>query len=199
MRLNYFRFVLITGSLAGSLWISGCAPLVIGAAAVGGATVVHDRRTAGTMVDDQAIETKTVAALYREPDLMKQSHINVTSYNNIVLLSGETPTEAFRTRAEEITKGIEHVRRVYNELTIAAPSSYMNRSSDSWLTTQVKAHFVAVRDIKGFDPTRVKVVSENGTVYLMGLVSRREADAAAESARQVGGVQRVVKLFEYTD
>jgi len=199
MRLNYFRFVLITGSLAGSLWISGCAPLVIGAAAVGGATVVHDRRTAGTMVDDQAIETKTVAALYREPDLMKQSHINVTSYNNIVLLSGETPTEAFRTRAEEITKGIEHVRRVYNELTIAAPSSYMNRSSDSWLTTQVKAHLVEVRDIKGFDPTRVKVVSENGTVYLMGLVSRREADAAAESARQVGGVQRVVKLFEYTD
>lgn len=199
MRLNYFRFVLITGSLAGSLWISGCAPLVIGAAAVGGATVVHDRRTAGTMVDDQAIETKTVAALYREPDLMKQSHINVTSYNNIVLLSGETPTEAFRTRVEEITKGIEHVRRVYNELTIAAPSSYMNRSSDSWLTTQVKAHFVEVRDIKGFDPTRVKVVSENGTVYLMGLVSRREADAAAESARQVGGVQRVVKLFEYTD
>lgn len=199
MRLNYFRFVLITGSLAGSLWISGCAPLVIGAAAVGGATVVHDRRTAGTMVDDQAIETKTVAALYREPDLMKQSHINVTSYNNIVLLSGETPTEAFRTRVEEITKGIEHVRRVYNELTIAAPSSYMNRSSDSWLTTQVKAHLVEVRDIKGFDPTRVKVVSENGTVYLMGLVSRREADAAAESARQVGGVQRVVKLFEYTD
>lgn len=199
MRLNYFRFVLITGSLAGSLWISGCAPLVIGAAAVGGATVVHDRRTAGTMVDDQAIETKTVAALYREPDLMKQSHINVTSYNNIVLLSGETPTEAFRTRVEEITKGIEHVRRVYNELTIAAPSSYMNRSSDSWLTTQVKAHFVEVRDIKGFDPTRVKVVSENGTVYLMGLVSRREGDAAAESARQVGGVQRVVKLFEYTD
>jgi osmotically-inducible protein OsmY len=199
MRFNYFRFVLITGTLTGSLWISGCAPLVIGAAAVGGATIAHDRRTTGTIVDDQAIETKSIAALYREPDLMKQSHINVTSYNNVVLLTGETPTEALRTRAGEIARGIEHVRRVYNELTIAAPSSYMNRSSDSWLTAQVKAHFIEVRNIKGFDPTRVKVVSENGTVYLMGLVSRREGDAAAESARQVGGVQRVIKLFEYTD
>lgn len=199
MRLTHLRLVLVTAILTSSLWISGCAPLVIGAVAVGGASVVHDRRTAGTIVDDQAIEAKTLAALYREPDLMKQSHINVTSYNNIVLLSGETPTEAFRTRAEEITKGMEHVRRVYNELTIAAPSSYMTRSSDSWITTQVKARLVEIRDIKGFDPTRVKVVTENGTVFLMGLVSRQEGNATAESARQVGGVQRVVKLFEYSD
>lgn len=199
MRFNYFLFVVISGALTGSLWISGCAPLVIGAAAVGGASIAHDRRTTGTIVDDQAIEAKTIAALYKEPDLMKQSHINVTSYNNIVLLSGETPTEALRTRAGEITKGIEQVRRVYNELIIAAPSSYINRSSDSWLTAQVKAHLVEIRDIKGFDPTRVKVVSENGTVYLMGLVTRQEGNAAAESAREVGGVQRVVKLFEYTD
>lgn len=199
MHVTYRSLILLTGSLIAASWLAGCAPLVIGAAAVGGATVVHDRRTTGTIVEDQSIETKVIAALYREPELMKQSHVNVTSYNNVVLLSGETPTEAFRSRAEEITKSVDHVRRVYNELTIAAPSSYMTRSSDTWLTTQVKAYFVKVRDIKGFDPTRVKVVSEKGTVYLMGIVSHREGDAAAESARQVGGVQRVVKLFEYTD
>ena len=176
----------------------GCAPVVVGGAAAT-ATIAHDRRTAGTILEDQSIELKAFDLISKDPELSKQAHINVTSYNMIVLLSGETPTEAMRARAEELVRGIEKVRRVYNELTVAAPSSMMTRSSDSLITAQVKTSLFSIKDIPGFDPTRVKVVTENGTVYLMGLVRRVEGDAAAETARQVKGVQRVVKLFEYID
>jgi osmotically-inducible protein OsmY len=177
--------------------LAGCVPLVIGTAAVGGASVAHDRRTAGTIVEDQVIEAKVIAALHDDSALWEQSHLSVTSYNMVVLLAGETPSEALRVRAEEIAQNVKPVRRVYNELTIAAPSSLMTRSGDSWITTEVKANFFKIKGIEGFDPTRVKVVTVNGTVYLMGLVSREGGNAAAESARQVSGVQRVVKLFEY--
>jgi osmotically-inducible protein OsmY len=150
------------------------------------------------MVEDNAIKLRVGNALYDDTELRENSHINVTTFNGIVLLSGETPTEAFRNRAGDIARAQEKVRRVYNELQIAAPSSMMTRSSDSWLTTKVKGSLVGL-DIDGFDPTRVDVTTENGTVFLMGLVYHREADAAVEAARQVGGVQRVVKLFEYLD
>lgn len=178
--------------------LNGCAPLVVGGTATGVA-VVHDRRTAGTVLEDQAIELKALSALRKEEDLYKQSHINVTSYNMMVLLSGETPTEAYKQRAAEIVGNVEKVRQVYNELRVAAPSSMMTRSSDTLITGKVKTSLFSIRGLEGFDPTRVKVVTENGTVYLMGLLTRREGDAVAEQARRVGGVQRVVKLFEYID
>jgi osmotically-inducible protein OsmY len=191
--------LLIAGILLGSAFISsGCAPLVIGGVAATTATVAHDRRTAGSMIEDDAIKLRVSNALYDEEPLRENSHINVTVFNGIVLLSGETPTETFRKQAEEIARVQEKVRRVYNELQVAAPSSMMTRSSDTWLTTKVKSSLVGM-DIKDFDPTRVTVTSENGTVFLMGLVYRNEADAAVNAARQVGGVQRVVKLFEYLD
>lgn len=178
--------------------LNGCAPLVVGGTATGVA-MVHDRRTAGTVLEDQSIELKALSALRKDEDLYKQSHINVTSYNMMVLLSGETPTEAYKQRAEEIVGNVEKVRRVYNELSVAAPSSMMTRSSDTLITGKVKTSLFSIRGLEGFDPTRVKVVTENGTVYLMGLLTRREGDAVAEEARSVGGVQRVVKLFEYID
>lgn len=178
--------------------LNGCAPLVVGGTATGVA-VVHDRRTAGTVIEDQAIELKAMSALRKEEDLYKQSHINVTSYNMMVLLSGETPTEGYKQRAEQIVGGVEKVRRVYNELRVAAPSSMMTRSSDTLITGKVKTSLFRIKGMEGFDPTRVKVVTENGTVYLMGLLTRREGDAVAEEARSIGGVQRVVKLFEYID
>ena len=177
----------------------GCAPAVVVGGAAATASIVHDRRTAGTILEDQAIELKALDLIRKDPELGKQAHINVTSYNMIVLLSGETPTEAMRARAEQIVRGIEKVRRVYNELTVAAPSSMMTRSSDSLITAQVKTALFGTRDLPGFNPNHVKVVTENGTVYLMGLVRRAEGNAAAEAARQVKGVQRVVKLFEYID
>ena len=178
--------------------LNGCAPLVVGGTATGVA-VVHDRRTAGTVIEDQSIELKALSALRKDEELYKQSHLNVTSYNMMVLLSGETPTEGYKQRAERIVAGVEKVRRVYNELSVAAPSSMMTRSSDTLITGKVKTSLFSIRGLEGFDPTRVKVVTENGTVYLMGLLTRHEGDAVAEEARSVGGVQRVVKLFEYID
>ncbi|MFZ0469145.1 MAG: BON domain-containing protein [Thiogranum sp.] len=177
---------------------SACAPVVVGGAAATTVSLAHDRRTTGSVVEDNAIKARVVSALHDDSELERNSHINVSVFNGWVLLSGETPTEAFRSRAGDITRKQEKVRRVYNELTIAAPSSMMTRSSDTWITTKVKSSLVGL-DIEGFDPTRVKVVTENGTVFLLGLVYHAEADAAVAEAQKVSGVQRVVKLFEYLD
>ncbi|WJW74833.1 BON domain-containing protein [Thiohalobacter sp. IOR34] len=179
--------------------LAGCTPAVVGTTAATGATVAHDRRTAGTFIEDQSIELKALIALRKDPQLRDQAHLNVTSYNMIVLLSGEAPSETLRQRAADIVRGIDRVRKVHNELKVAAPSSMMSRSSDTLITAKVKVGLFSIKDVPGFDPTRVKVVTENGTVYLMGLVRRVEGDAAAEAARRVSGVQRVVKLFEYLD
>ncbi len=177
---------------------SGCAPLVIVGGAATTASIVHDRRTAGSIVEDQAIELRIKNGLRKDSEIKAQAHINVTSYNGIVLLSGEAPTQALVQRAGTIAREAEQVRRVHNEIRIAAPSSSMTRSSDAWITSKVKGSLVGV-DVKGFDPTRVKVVTENGTVFLMGVVYRREADGAVAKTQQVSGVQRIVKLFEYLD
>ncbi len=184
--------------LAAQLVLSGCAPLIVGGAAATGASVVHDRRTTGAIVEDQAIELRIKSALAREPGMSEQTHINVTSYNGIVLLSGEAPTEQLRSRAAEIARQSKKVRRVHNEISLAAPSSMMARSSDSVITTRVKGALLKVK-LADFDPSRVKVVTENGTVFLMGLVTQAEGNAATDAARQVSGVQRIVKLFEYLD
>jgi len=180
-----------------SLLTSGCAAVVAGGAATS-ASVVHDRRTAGAVIEDQSIELRVDHALDQNENLHKASHINVTAFNGMVLLTGETPTEAYRNEAGELARVQDKVRRVYNELTIAAPSSAMTRSSDAWITTKAKSMLLGV-DIKGFDPTRIKVVTENGTVYLMGLVYHAEADATVARVQQISGVQRIVKLFEYLD
>jgi len=181
-----------------SLLLSGCVPVVLVGGAAATATIVHDRRTAGSIVEDQAIELRVKNALRKDGEITDQTHINVTSYNGIVLLSGEAPGQALRTRAGEIARGSKQVRRVHNEIQIAAPSSSMTRSSDSWITTKAKSSLVGL-DVKGFDPTRVKVVTENGTVFLMGMVYHKEADAIVARTQQVSGVQRIVKLFEYLD
>jgi osmotically-inducible protein OsmY len=123
-------------------------------------------------------------------------HVNATSYNQVVLLTGEAPREELRTRVEALTGRIPKVRKVRNELIVAAPSSLVARSGDTWITGRVKTNMLAA---KGVDAGRVKVVTEGGTVYLLGLVTRAEGDAATEVARQVSGVQRVVKMFEYID
>ncbi|VAW80574.1 21 kDa hemolysin precursor [hydrothermal vent metagenome] len=189
---------LALGALLTSLsLLSACAPLIFGGAATG-ASVAHDRRTAGSFVEDQSIELRVFSALNKDAEIKKQAHINTTSFNGIVLLSGEAPTAAMRERAGDIARSAEKVRRVHNELQIAAPSSMMTRSSDSWITTKVKTSLFSTK-MEGFDPTRVKVVTENGTVFLLGLITHAEADAATEQARQNSGVQRIVKLFEYLD
>jgi osmotically-inducible protein OsmY len=182
-----------------TILLNGCTAAVVGGAAATGVNIAHDRRTVGTYIDDEGIELKAGAAIRREKELSSQIHINIISINGVVLLVGQAPTEALRQQAGSITQGIEKVRLVHNEMTVAAPNSMMTRSSDSIITTKVKSSLFGVKGQEDFDPTRVKVVTENGTVFLMGLLYHAEADAVAAKASQVGGVQKVVKLFEYMD
>ncbi len=188
---------LIFISLISSL-LSGCAAVVIGAGAAAGATatVAHDRRTTGAFIEDEAIEQKALKGFYADKEIKDSSHINVTSYNTIVLITGESPNEEIRNRIVNIVREIPKVTHVYNELTIAAPSSWTSRSSDSLITSKVKTNLLTVDD---FDGTRVKVVTDKGVVYLMGILTRTEADIATGQAQRTGGVQKVVKLFQYID
>ncbi|MGD2112028.1 MAG: BON domain-containing protein [Gammaproteobacteria bacterium] len=188
----------IIAALILSTTVPGCAPVVVGGAAATGGTMAYSRRSAGAVLDDEIIEVKARLAILEDEDLNSQIHINIISYNGIVLMVGQAPTEALRARAESIVSGVEKVRMVHNEMTIAAPSSFMTRSSDTVITGKVKTNILGLMEGDDNDGLRTKVVTENGVVYLMGLLSRSEADAVTEAARQVGGVQKVVKLFEYT-
>lgn len=179
--------------LAAALVLSGCAGVLVGGAATT-AVVANDPRTAGTVVEDQAIEVKARGVIKSDAELDEQAHISVTSYNQVVLLTGQAPTEALRARAVELVSTVEKVRHIHNEIEIAAPGSMMSRTSDGVLTTKVKTRLFTQDDLNA---TRIKVVSEAGTVYLMGLVSESEGDLAADIASTTGGVKRVVKLFEH--
>ncbi len=180
------------------LMLSGCAAAVIGAGAAAGTTAVvaHDRRTAGTFIEDQNIELKAAKSFYSDKEINDSSHLNVTSYNLVVLITGETPSEDIRNRIVNIVREIPKVTHVYDELTIAAPSSWTSRTSDSLITSKVKTKLLT---LDNFDGTRVKVVTEKGVVYLMGLLTRTESDVATKVAQETGGVQKVVKLFQYVD
>ena len=191
--INALLVVLLTSSL-----LYGCAAAVVGGAATG-ATAVHDRRTVGTFIDDEGIELKARMAIFDDKELNSQIHINIISINGVVLLFGQAPTEAARQKAAEIVSTVPKVRLIHNEMTVAAPNSYLTRSSDSLVTAKVKSKLFTIKEHDNFDPTRVKVVTENGIVYLMGILTHSEADTVTDAARQVGGVQKIVKLFEYID
>ena len=177
------------------LLLNGCAAVVVGGAATG-ANVAHDRRTTGTFIEDEAIELKSLKTLSEDKAFSSQVHLNVTSFNTIVLVSGEAPSEELRQRAIDIVRNIPKVTHVHDEISIAGPSSLMSRSEDTLITTKVKTKLIAEKNLDG---THVKVVTENGVVYLMGLLNREDADRATEIARQTGGVQKVVKLFQYSN
>ncbi|OGS75049.1 MAG: transporter [Gallionellales bacterium GWA2_55_18] len=179
--------VLVSGSL------QGCFPVI--AAGVGtGVMMGQDRRTSGAYVEDEAIETKAFDRIGKQ--FKNDAHINVTSFNRNVLISGEVPTEAVKSEIGKLVSSIENVRNINNELAVSGTSSLTSRGSDSLITSNVKLRFV---NDKRFSAEHVKVITENGTVFLMGVVKHAEADAATEVASTTGGVQRVVKLFEYLD
>lgn len=188
-------FSYLIAALISISFISGCATAIVGGAATG-AAVVHDRRTAGTVVDDQGIELKINNAIGGNQRLNENSHINVTSYNLSVLLTGEVGTPALKAEAERIAADTQKVKRVINHLVVGPNSSLGSRTKDTWITTKVKSSLFNIK-LENFDPTRVKVVTEANTVYLLGLVSRQEGNAAINVARQIEGVHRVVALFEY--
>ncbi|HEC75125.1 MAG TPA: BON domain-containing protein [Methylophaga aminisulfidivorans] len=178
-----------------AMYLQGCVPLVATGAATG-ASVAYDRRTTGSVIDDQGIEFKASYAIFNNKEIYDQSHINITSYNGVVLVTGETPSESLKQKVYDEVKVIPKVKRIYNELTIAAPSSLPSRSSDAWITSKIKAKMTTN---KTTDPMFIKVVTERGIVYLMGMLSHAEADQAVNLVRSSAGVQRVVKIFEYTD
>lgn len=190
LKLKNFAWLLVPVML-----LQGCAPAVVGGAATG-ASVAYDRRTTGTVIDDQGIEFKAAYALFNNKEIYDQSHINVTSYNGVVLLTGETPSESLKQKVTAEIKKIPKVKRIHNELAIAAPSALPSRSSDAWITSKIKAKMTTDEQT---DPFHIKVVTERGIVYLMGLVSHAEADRAVNLVKNTAGVQRVVKIFEYTD
>jgi osmotically-inducible protein OsmY len=170
--------------------LSGCAALVVGGA-VGTAVMVSDRRTAGTQLEDQSIELKALTRI-RE-SVGERGHLNVTSYNRQVLLTGEVASDADRAAVEQAIGRIEGVRSTVNELAVMGSSSITARSNDAILTSKVKASFIDAKDVQA---SAVKVVTERGVVYLMGRVTEREATRASDIARGVSGVQKVVRVFE---
>jgi len=173
--------------------LQGCFPVVATGAGTG-VLMAEDRRTAGTYIEDEGIELK---AANRLNDKFRDSvHINLTAYNRNVLMTGEVPSETAKQEAEQIVRSIANVRNVLNEVAVAGSSTYTSRSNDSYLTSKVKVRFV---DARKFQANHVKVVTENSVVYLLGLVTHKEADSAVEIARTTSGVQKVVKAFEYLD
>ena len=174
--------------------LQGCFPLVAGGA---GATALalDDRRTVGAQTEDKEIDLRGESRVNER--FGDKVHINVTSFNRNVLLTGEAPDAATKAQIESIVREIPNVRGIVNEIQIAGVSSYTSRGNDSYLTSKVKARFI---DNGGnFSANQVKVVTEAGVVYLLGMVTRKEAEAAVEIARTTGGVQKVVRVFEYVE
>lgn len=154
-------------------------------------------RTLGRKIDDSLIETKASVNIAKaHPELDSASHIIVASYNGVVLIAGQTPRQDLKQIAEQVAKAVQGVKRVHNELQLLLPTSALARSNDAWLTTRIKTAMLTDNSIPG---SRIKVITENGIVYLMGLVTRQEAARATTAAQSVSGVQRIVRLFEFID
>ena len=155
-----------------------------------------DKRTTGSTLDDEMIEIKALVNIDKADEELAHAHIVAVSFNGVVLLAGQVNTAEQRLLAEQTVDKINKVRRIHNEITVSGATSMVARSNDSWITTKVKTKLLANSEVEG---GRIKVVTENGVVYLMGLVTRDEATRAAEYARQTGGVQKVVRIFEYIE
>ncbi|WP_407312165.1 BON domain-containing protein [Pseudomonas sp. nanlin1] len=178
------------------LSISGCSSVLT---ATREKPIEDDRgtRTLGSKIDDSLIETKVAVNVAKaDPDLDQASHIVVTSFNGIVLLAGQTPRADLKAKAEQAAAAVQRVKKVNNELQVLQPSSLLARNNDAWLTTKIKAQMLTDGTIPG---SRIKVVTENGIVYLLGLVTQAEATRATNLVQGVSGVQKIVKLFEYID
>lgn len=188
--IRFITTILVLSHLV--VQLQGCAAAVVPVAATGVA-VVNDRRTTGTIIDDQSIEIKVMHALAHTPEIWRQCHITAVSYNNVVVLVGQAPTEALKQEAEQIVSEIPKIQRIHNELTIEAPNSLAQRSQDAWITTQIKAKMLGSKVVKS---SRIKVITENNVVFLMGLVTVDEENAATDIARQITGVEKIIQIFE---
>jgi osmotically-inducible protein OsmY len=186
------RLSLAASAVAVALLLQGCEVALLSAAAAGGVAAFEDRRTSGTQLDDEAIEARIgnrVAERFGD-----KVHVNVNSYNRFALLTGEAPDEAARAEIEKIALAVVNVRGVSNDIQVGAPTPMSSRANDSFITSKVKARLLDARKVS---PVHVKVATEAGVVYLMGVVTEQEGDGAIDIARTTGGVRKVVKIFEY--
>ena len=187
--MRFLYSALLTTSI---VVLSGCGSLLSSM----GIDTIEDHpaeRTMAQIIEDDNIETKAMVNVHAENDAYHDTHLVIVSYNGFVLLAGQVNSEALKSGATAVVRKVRGVRRIYNELEIAAPSSGMTRTSDTWITTKVKSWLLGSTDIEG---TRVKVLTENGVVYLMGLATKEEAKRISDKAASISGVQRVVRLFE---
>jgi osmotically-inducible protein OsmY len=182
--------------LVHSLFIAGCSTLKAGGEEITGLSLLNDRRSRDAILTDEAIEDNASAKLNAYYDLREKCHFNITAYNGAVLITGETPKEEFRDRIIDIVRVIPNVKLVHNKLTIANPSPLNFRANDALITAKVKT---ALTEIPGFDASWVKVVTEQRTVYLMGLVHKNEGAAAIDAARHQSDVKQIITVFEYID
>lgn len=176
------------------LSLQGCVFAIGGAIGVAGTTVIYDQRDIKQTFKDEQISHAVSQKLGADTAIAQQCHIVISTYRGTVLLTGQAPSAELRRSVIEITKTVPDVLRIYNEITVEGPSSSITRASDAWITTKVKTFLLAA---KGLKSGQFKVITENGTVFLMGLVTQAQANLAVAAARKVGGVQKVVKVFTY--
>ncbi|WP_406665910.1 division/outer membrane stress-associated lipid-binding lipoprotein [Gallaecimonas sp. GXIMD1310] len=184
--------IILISAMSSVLLLQGCAAALV-AGAAGTAVVANDRRTVGAYIDDESIELKINGLINSDENLRKNTHVSAVSVNGQVLLVGQAPGEQFRSAIVDKVKAVPGVRKIHNQIRLMTPTSLGTRAHDSWLTSVVKAKLMASK----VDASAIKVVTENGEVYLMGLVNQHEGAEAAQVASNVSGVTRVVKVFEY--
>lgn len=186
------KLVLVLGS---AMLLQGCVAAAIGGAAVAGATkVATDPRSMGTQLDDETLESKVNSAIKKDQQIKSEARISVTAYSGRVLLTGQVPNENLREVASSLAKGVQNVNDVYNEVRVGPKVDFAQISKDSWITSQIKSKMLVDSKVKTSD---VKVVTENNEVFLMGNVTQDQGNAAAEIARNVAGVTKVIKVFNY--
>ncbi|HHF6623144.1 division/outer membrane stress-associated lipid-binding lipoprotein [Haemophilus influenzae] len=181
--------------LGATIFLQGCVAAVIGGGAVA-AKVATDPRTTGTQIDDETLEFKVENAVEKDAQIKAEGRVNAVSYNGRVLLIGQVPNSDVKDTATALAKGVKGVNEVYNELTVSPKISFAQISKDSWLTTQVKSKMFVDGRVKATD---VKVISENGEVFLLGNVTQSQANVAADIASKISGVKKVIKVFKYLD
>lgn len=187
--MNISKLIALTAAI---VLLQGCAAAVVAGGATA-ASAANDRRTLGSQLDDNSIVIRARRTIGTADSIPDSSNINVTSYNGVILLTGQVSSDAIKQQAEQLIKDTPGVRDIHNQIRLGNSTSLTTRTRDSWITTKVKTQLLADDDVAGLN---IKVVTENGEVFLMGLVQGPEADKAVDIARHVDGVARVVKAFE---
>lgn len=190
--LVWFLFLTVVPQLGGCL-------LAVAGGAAAGAGAAHDRRSVGAYVADKRIYLGAYDALNKDKELALQNNVTIVVYNRVMLLVGQVRTPELKQRAERLVSGFEGTRRVVNEIEVREPEGFWSRHRDNTITAHVKTALLDLTSLPGFDPTRVNVTTTHRVAYLMGKLDAEEADAVVEIARNVAGVERVVKVFEYVD